>query len=153
VAGMARGESLSVRLDGRFMLKLRGHHLICLHFFQGEGYSPNFVEQLNDVMRRARAGEPIVVVQGSDSVCIHCPHLSGTICRSTGTSDSEIREMDENALDLLAVKAGALVLWEEIERKIFAVFPAWYRSYCGACEWRSACERHDSFSGFCDETA
>lgn len=38
------------------MIRLRGHHLICLHFYRGEGYSREFVENLEDIVRRAKGG-------------------------------------------------------------------------------------------------
>ncbi len=37
------------------MLYLRGHHLICLHFFPGYGYDASFVESLRNVLKRAES--------------------------------------------------------------------------------------------------
>ncbi|HDL01563.1 MAG TPA: DUF1284 domain-containing protein, partial [candidate division Zixibacteria bacterium] len=31
------------------MVRLRAHHLICLHFYRGEGYSEGFIENLETV--------------------------------------------------------------------------------------------------------
>ena len=32
------------------MAKLRGHHLICLHFYEGEGYDEPFIKSLEKVI-------------------------------------------------------------------------------------------------------
>lgn len=36
------------------MSSLRGHHLICLHFFKGEGYDAAFVENLARVIAQTK---------------------------------------------------------------------------------------------------
>lgn len=56
------------------MVKLRGHHLICLHFFKGEGYSKAFVENLREVVKRAE-NRTLEIVTGGDDVCAACPEL------------------------------------------------------------------------------
>ena len=63
------------------MLKLRGHHLVCLHYFQGEGYSREFVCNLQELVHRAEKGEPVEVVVGPDDVCRACPNLRKGRCR------------------------------------------------------------------------
>ncbi len=62
------------------VIKLRGHHLVCLHFFKGEGYNPEYIENLREILRRAEAGEEIEVSSGVDDVCRMCPNLKGEIC-------------------------------------------------------------------------
>jgi len=45
--------------------KLRGHHLICLNFFRGEGYSEDFIKNIYSVMKK----EKVEIVKGADDVC------------------------------------------------------------------------------------
>ena len=61
-------------------MRLRAHHLICLHFFKGEGYTPEYVENLRFIVGRAKARERIEVVMGADDVCKPCPFLKDGIC-------------------------------------------------------------------------
>ncbi|HDL15578.1 MAG TPA: DUF1284 domain-containing protein [Euryarchaeota archaeon] len=56
------------------MLKLRGHHLLCLNFFKGEGYNRNFVDNLRKVLDKAKREEFYIAI-GSDDICIACSHL------------------------------------------------------------------------------
>lgn len=128
-------------------IKLRGHHLICLHFFHGEGYNPEFVTNLSGVITRALAGEEIAVQSGPDDVCGRCPYLRNSICSFNKGADDEIREMDKTALALLQVKTGSRVQWSDMKEKISSIFSQWSRTYCRICDWRSACGKDASFSG------
>jgi len=69
---------VSAKLDGERVadtdgaaVRLRGHHLICLQFFRGEGYSPEFVENLAHVITNATESGALVVA-GADRVCAAC---------------------------------------------------------------------------------
>ncbi len=126
------------------MPKLRGHHLICLHFFEGEGYDAGYVENLRGILKKAEVS-PVTIAPGNDDVCNKCPHGRNDGCRYSEHSDDEIREMDRKALDLLDTASGTEVFWKEIREKIPAVFRSWYESYCVACGWRRACEKNEAY--------
>jgi uncharacterized protein len=128
-------------------IKLRGHHLICLHFFHGEGYNPEFVTNLSGIIKRALAGEEIAVQSGPDDVCEMCPHLKGGACSYDKEADYEIREMDKAALELLQVKIGARVKWSDMREIIRGIFSRWSGTYCRMCDWKNACGKDASFRG------
>jgi hypothetical protein len=123
---------------------LRGHHLICLHFFRGEGYNPEFVENLVSVLKKADV-TPIKVVRGVDDVCTKCPHKANDKCLYGENSDEEIREMDKRALELLMVEEYDEIKWNDIVEELPSIFGSWYASYCSSCEWRGACDRDASY--------
>lgn len=126
------------------MPRLRGHHLICLHFFGGEGYSKEFVENLKSVL--ATAGRrPVEIYEGPDDVCRKCFHLKNEVCGFSDCADEEIRKMDQRALDLLRAVCGTKALWEEIRQYLPRIFGEWYTSYCRSCGWRKACENNGFF--------
>ncbi len=126
------------------MPKLRGHHLVCLHFFRGEGYSEEFVKNLARVVRTAQ-DMGIEVHHGADDVCAQCPHLNNARCQFSEDADRGIGEMDRMALDLLKLSRRAKIGWAEIEEKIGEIFPAWHRTFCATCSWRWACEGNDLY--------
>lgn len=70
------------------MSLLRGHHLICLHFFHGEGYSEAFVRNLKEVLKRAE--EEVKVTDGADDVCRACPYLKNNRCEYDEGEDEEV---------------------------------------------------------------
>ena len=126
-------------------MRLRGHHLVCLHFFRGEGYSPEFVQGLAGLIRRAEAGEPVVVACGPDDVCSACPYLAGERCAHTEASEAEVREMDEAALGLLGLSCGQEVSWAGVRDRLPGVLPEWRGRYCVSCQW--ACPEVRSRTG------
>jgi hypothetical protein len=126
------------------MAKLRGHHLVCLHFYEGEGYDRPFIDSLENVIEEIET-VGVEVAAGADDVCGPCPHRTGTACTMSATADREIREMDARALALLDLPVGHKTGWDVLRDAVAAVFPAWYESYCFACNWRRACEKKDFF--------
>lgn len=123
------------------MPALRGHHLICLQFFEGEGYSPEFVGNLRKVLKSAEV-RAIDIRRTADDVCELCPHLNNMRCRYSEDAEEEITEMDEKALSLLNISAEARVQWNEIKQRTPEVFPVWYEVYCARCSWKAACEKN-----------
>lgn len=128
------------------MVKLRGHHLICLHFFSGEGYDAAFIENLTNVLKRAEAGDITVCVE-MDDICEKCPYCKGHTCEYNESSDKDIKEMDMMAMDLLGTEKGLKVRWEDVKGRIPGIFPQWYRVQCPECDWKLACEKNHYYKG------
>ena len=132
-------------------LKLRGHHLICLHFFRGEGYRAEFTANLREILKRAETGEQIEVASEADDVCKICPYFKGKECHYKKESDPEIQGMDREALMLLELTVRDIVLWPDIRKKIPALFHRWSEEFCRACDWRLACGKNAFFRQLSDE--
>lgn len=123
---------------------LRGHHLICLHFYDGEGYDDAFIKNLEDTLRSAEEDE-IEISSGADDVCAACLHLKHDRCEQTDSADENIREMDAMALKLLDLSVSDRVRWNVLQDKIPGIFPEWYLRYCIDCDWKGACEKNSFF--------
>ncbi len=121
------------------IIKLRGHHLVCLHFFKGEGYNSEFLENLEDLLRKVETGEEIEICSGADDVCKECPYLRGEMCLYDEGAEDEIREMDRNALRLLRLRVNGRVTWKSLREKIPKIIHKWSREYCEECDWRKVC--------------
>ncbi len=126
------------------MPAIRGHHLVCLHFFNGEGYNQEFIENLRDVLMMAE-DEKIEVHHGVDDICRKCPHLKHDRCRYSEHADEEIKEMDKKALELLKLSIGMKVKWYEIQGRLQKVIHQWSEIYCSRCRWESVCGKSDSY--------
>jgi len=134
-------------------VRLRGHHLICLHFFNGEGYSPDFVANLRNVLERAEAGEQINICEGADDVCSACPSLQEKHCLYREDSEKEIRGMDRAAIELLRIRSRVKISWPEIKARIPEIFASWSGKFCRGCDWFSVCRNNKIFTLLLDEKA
>jgi hypothetical protein len=123
---------------------LRGHHLICLHFFNGEGYDQTFINNLCAILNAVKSGG-LKIGAGGDDVCRNCPYLKNDCCEYAENADAEIREMDRKALELLDLSAGNSVPWDDITNTIPGIFPEWYKLYCEDCAWLTVCGKNDFF--------
>ena len=128
-------------------VELRGHHLVCLHFFAGEGYSPEYAENLARTLDIAES-EGVLVVTGADRVCGPCPGLSGTMCEQ----EVEVQRLDELALRLLQVAPGDTLDWNALGDRLPDVLDAWYAGACDGCSWLSVCT-HAGLCEACDSAA
>lgn len=104
------------------MPSLRGHHLICLHFFSGEGYNEAYIVNLRNILRIAKK-EWIEICDGADDVCRRCPYLQKSKCKYSQDADEEIHEMDRKALDLLKLTNDIIINWNSIKKIIPGIFP------------------------------
>jgi hypothetical protein len=126
------------------MARLRGHHLVCLHFYDGEGYDEPFIRNLEKVLAEVRR-DGAQVVDGADDICILCRHRCEGRCTYSAAADREIREMDRKALALLTLAPGDRADWEGTGEIVVAGFREWYAAYCFACSWRPVCEKNPLF--------
>lgn len=51
------------------MIRLRGHHLLCVLTFEGAGYNAQFARNLTAIVDRINDGEEILIVDGPDVIC------------------------------------------------------------------------------------
>jgi|WetSurMetagenome_2_1015567.scaffolds.fasta_scaffold00050_11 uncharacterized protein len=122
----------------------RGHHLVCLHFYDGTGFDPEYIRHLEDTVGTAAKGNVKICV-GADCICARCPHLKNGDCSYYENAEADIRLMDGKALELLSLKPDEAVSWKEVGARVEGIFSTWRRMYCGECDWRTACEKHPEF--------
>jgi len=124
-------------------INLRGHHLICLHFFRGRGYDENFTKNLSNLLNNIRNKE-ITITNSADDVCKKCPYLKGKECKYDYNSEKEIREMDKKAIKLLNIKEKT-IKWKRIREKLPKVFNEWL-AYCKTCDWKGDCKENSKWT-------
>lgn len=121
-------------------VRLRGHHLLCLLTYKGEGYSSAFIANFDALIERLKKGETIELLEGPDEICAvlinedPCAH-----CLET-----RVLERDSKALH-------ALEQAQLIDKKPFTVTKEWLaqmraafltgniREACETCEWQDLC--------------
>ncbi len=127
------------------MLKLRGHHLICLIAFQGEGYSPAFARNFKKLQKLYlnKPAEKVKVVAGPDMACKKCPHLAKNTCISPiDGPNSRVLALDKKAFKLLKIKPGIYTAGE-LHQRLRRLTKPFLRNFCHNCSWygRTPCQK------------
>jgi len=123
-------------------VRLRAHHLLCLLTYVGEGYSADFIANLDRITTRLRAGEDILLVDGPDDIC--APLLGSEQDHCAGPSVAERDRMAAAAItELLGqeLTAGTRLRLDECElaRLRVAFVSGAIRVACGSCQWGALC--------------
>lgn len=123
------------------MMKIRGHHLLCMRYFQGKGYSKGFVDNFQKVIDKLRKNLIIEVVSQTDVICSKCPHLSNGRCVKKGLkSELRVRKKDELILKYIGLKPGTKLRFDSAQKAVEARLKLLKKS-CRNCEWKRYC--HD----------
>ncbi|MGH7233438.1 MAG: DUF1284 domain-containing protein [Nitrospiraceae bacterium] len=120
-------------------MKLRGHTVLCLQGFRGEGYSQGFVENLAAIHRQLSASpeQEVEVIDVPDAVCAACPHRALSGCTVNHEhSEVEMQAQDRHVLALLGLQSGSIVPWREILDRIRTNLTGdSLPGICGQCRW------------------
>ncbi|TCS82542.1 DUF1284 domain-containing protein [Tepidibacillus fermentans] len=101
------------------MIRIRGHHLLCIHGFQGMGYSESFVKEMEKIttILRDDLTNPellIQVVNQLDDVCQGCPHNGKDKCNADENSNQHVMEMDQRVIKKLGIEANSVYTKKEL---------------------------------------
>ena len=120
-------------------IRLRGHTLLCLQGFRGEGYSRDFTDNLAAIHRRLSENHdhPVELVEEPDAVCGACPHGAPAGCTLNGTgSEAGMQAQDRHVLKRLGLAAGSVVRWRDVlERIRVSITGSDLPNICGSCRW------------------
>lgn len=120
---------------------LRGHHLLCVHGFQGMGYSPRFIEKMTTIVqdiRNEKIDYPIKVVATVDDACHACPHRLKEKCSADEGSQQHVLSMDQKVIDHLQLTINETYFKSELmERTKAMVKPEDLDFLCDGCSWLS----------------
>jgi len=125
-------------------IRLRGHHLLCLLSFSGDGYSPEFVERFRSLADSYREpGLVVRVLASPDDACAACPHLDAGGCASPMDGpEADVAALDAAVLDALGIAPGPH-LAHDLHRLVAALSEGTLHRLCRACSWygRTDCQR------------
>lgn len=120
-------------------LIIRGHTLLCLQGFRGEGYSPAFVENMRAVHRRLSIDPEatVRVIAAPDLICSACPHLQSDGCHLKGPAfEAPMQRQDREVIARLGIAEGEILPWGEILHRIAAQIEGGdLDAICGSCPW------------------
>jgi hypothetical protein len=120
------------------MLRLRGHHILCLHGYRGLGYSPEFVANMWVVRDRLRDSPNlrVKVLDSPDDICAACPHLADGRCRrKDDESEPRVREKDRSILQRLSLAPGDVLPAGKLFDLAAGTFSDGLDEVCSTCRW------------------
>jgi uncharacterized protein len=121
------------------MVRLRGHHLVCLFFFEGDLGETEYDLNRKRVIAKLEAGEPVAIVSGADDLCAHCPHLKGSQCVYKKGAQEEVVHLDKMAADCLGLSVGTITVWSETAQRVIHAPGKWFAQFCDRCDWLANC--------------
>jgi hypothetical protein len=120
-------------------IRLRGHTLLCLQGFRGEGYSRDFTDNLAAIHASLSGtpAHPVELVEEPDAVCGACPHRAPAGCALNGNgSEAGMQAQDRTVLKRLGLSGGGVVRWRDVlERIRISIKGSDLPGICGQCRW------------------
>ena len=117
---------------------LRPHHGLCIGFFEGRGYSAEFVRHMTEVIAVLEAEDPeITLVTHCDALCAACPHNHGGVCARA----DKVSDYDSGVLSLCGLHAGSVLRWSAFRETVCAQILRKHllHKVCGGCQWEAVC--------------
>ena len=120
---------------------LRPHHGLCIRFFQGGGYSTDFIANMY-VFIRILDGDPLIrLCPACDMLCACCPHKCKGVCQS----DARVQGFDQSVLALCGLAPGDTLRWSEFSTLVSdrILHENRLHEVCAACEWYPVCGKSE----------
>lgn len=120
--------------------KIRFHHGLCINFFEGKGYSPEFAENMTAVIELLNRENPeIEITLNNDIICEKCPNLTDGICRSI----EKVSHYDKKVMDLCGFSDGERIQWKDFQKKVSdrIITAGKLHEVCSHCSWLYICEK------------
>lgn len=114
---------------------IRAHHGMCLYFFQGKGYSGDFVENMGAMKAVLEENPEICLMEGPDDIYAACPN------KLTETCAEKASRYDREVLRRCGLSVGETLPYEEFSRKVIETIlrPGIRAEICGDCQWSGLC--------------
>lgn len=124
-------------------IKLRPHHLLCTQGYSGKGYSNEFVENMNRVVRRLRTEEAteVTLVFSTDDLCAYCPSMEGTDLCST---QEKVKSFDRKTVEYFHLEEKTYIYQDIIQEIDSQMTAERMDDICEGCKWYpiSSCKKN-----------
>lgn len=125
------------------LIKLRPHHLMCITFYKGKGYSQEFVDNMSKIQSLLEDEHAqIILTQDCDDVCSHCPRNVNDTC----IDEIKSKAYDQKVIEYLGLTDYFLdpepipysILGHLTNKHILS--KGHREKICGDCQWSSICK-------------
>lgn len=119
-------------------IKLRPHHILCIQFFVGKGYSADFVSNMTAVIERLRTENPeVTLCEGCDILCASCPENHEGKCQN----HEKVSAIDSRCLKETGFSLGITIRWTELQQTAYekVIHCGRLKDVCCTCQWQEIC--------------
>lgn len=117
------------------MLLLRPHHINCIFFYKGLGYSEDFVKGMNSILKLIKENSKVKIklIVKCDNLCDNCPNMqSNNVC----ITKENVAKLDYNTLQIYNLKENQEYTFNEIINTIYKNFNSnKFHKICSSCNW------------------
>ena len=120
-----------------YKYKIRAHHGMCLAFFEGKGYSREFIGGMGMIKSRLEDNPPVCIVDETDAICAGCPNNIEETCKTAEL----VVEYDRQVLVRCGISAGEIMPFNDFEKLVYdnILIAGKREEICGKCQWNSLC--------------
>lgn len=110
---------------------------MCIQFFEGQGYSDDFVCKMSEIIEMLDSENPnVTLTKGCDIICAACPNnAKGCLC------EHKVQSIDRRCLGELNLKFGDTVRWSKLKSlaRDNIIIKDKLGVVCEDCQWSDIC--------------
>ncbi|ONI40887.1 hypothetical protein AN639_12830 [Candidatus Epulonipiscium fishelsonii] len=127
------------------MINLRPHHLLCTQFYRGNGYSNDFVKNMDYVTSTIRSNEDIEikVVYSTDDLCTKCPSF---VAENHCSTNEKVKEMDSKIVKYFNIQDKTYNYKKIISDINKQITYDMYLDICDHCQWFDMCASKELYN-------
>ena len=127
-------------MSKEFLYEIRAHHGMCLAFFEGKGYSSEFVRHMQKMQTDLEENPMVCIKKETDCICEYCPNKEKGQCSSA----DKVAEYDRQVLEHCGIFADVVMPFYEFRQKVeeHILRPGKREEICGDCQWNEVCKNH-----------
>lgn len=117
--------------------RLRAHHGMCLAFFEGKGYSEEFITHMLRVKSDLEDNLNVRIICKTDDICSKCPNNINGEC----LSEEKVKEYDIEVLKRCNLSEDDTISYIEFKDLVYKniLIPEKREEICGNCQWNELC--------------
>lgn len=117
---------------------IRPHHGMCIYFFRGNGYSPEFTAHMKEMIEIFKENPKVKLVLHADEICSACPNDENGICKT----EEKVLRYDNGVLHAAHLEEGMELDVQEFFRIVDkeVIQTGERKKICGDCQWNFICE-------------
>ena len=119
-------------------MNIRAHHLLCMKYFKGKGYSKEFVSNFYKVIKELQDNPIIKVTNYPGIICSSCPHNSNGKCIKKQDSEEKVKTKDNMIMKHLGITPNQKIRIKDASNLVNINLEK-LKETCKDCQWKQYC--------------